>query len=195
MPVSGLLLAAGAGRRFGSPKALVRHRGELFVEHAARVLCEAGCEPVVVVLGAAADQVRAQAHLNGAVLVNNPDWAGGMGSSLRVGLTGLAGATAVVVLPVDTPWVTAEAVRRLADMAAPDALARASYDGHPGHPVLIGSDHWAGVAELSTGDAGAREYLRRHAVVDVPCEDIADGSDVDRPEDLQFRSETSAPPV
>jgi nicotine blue oxidoreductase len=110
-----------------------------------------------------------------------------------VGLAGLAGATAVVVLPVDTPGVTAEAVRRLADLAAPDALARASYDGQPGHPVLIGSDHWAGVTELSTGDAGAREYLRRHAAVDVPCEDVAEGSDVDRPEDLQARSETGAP--
>jgi nicotine blue oxidoreductase len=183
---AGLLLAAGAGRRFGSPKALVRHRGALFVESTARVLADGGCSPVLVVLGAAADRVRAEAALGDAVPVDNPDWGGGMGSSLRAGLAALTetGATAVVVLAVDTPGVTAEAVGRLAALAAPDALARATYDGVPGHPVLLGREHWAGVAALAVGDAGAREYLRRHAPLDVPCEDVADGSDVDRPEDL-----------
>jgi CTP:molybdopterin cytidylyltransferase MocA len=88
------------------------------------------------------------------------------------------------VLPVDTPGVTADAVRRLAALAAPDALARAAFHGEPGHPVLIGRAHWAGVLETSTGDAGARDYLRAHDVLNVPCEDIADGADVDRVQDL-----------
>ncbi|MFD9740291.1 NTP transferase domain-containing protein [Umezawaea sp. NPDC059074] len=186
MSIAGLLLAAGAGRRFGSPKALVSHHGSLFVESAAEVLRRAGCDPVVVVLGAAADQVRARASLGAAVVLDNPDWATGMGSSLRVGLTEVAatGADAVVVLPVDTPGVTVEAVLRLAALAAPDSLARAAFHGEPGHPVLIGRAHWEGVLETSTGDAGARDYLRAHAVLAVPCEDVADGSDVDRPEDL-----------
>jgi CTP:molybdopterin cytidylyltransferase MocA len=184
--VAGLLLAAGAGRRFGMPKALVRHRDGLFVEQAADALHDAGCAPVVVVLGALAEDVRSTAVLSGSSLVDNPDWASGMGSSLRVGLSALAGvdATAVVVLPVDTPGVTAAAVRRLAELASPSALARATYDGKPGHPVLIGRDHWAGVAELATGDDGAKPYLERHDVLAVPCEDIANGADVDRPEDL-----------
>jgi nicotine blue oxidoreductase len=184
MRVAGLLLAAGAGRRFGAPKALVEHGGALFVESATGVLLRAGCDPVVVVLGAAADEVRARAELGSAVVVDNPDWATGMGSSLRVGLAASTGADAVVVLPVDTPGVTAEAVRRLMALADRQSLARASYDGEPGHPVLIGHDHWTGVAESATGDAGARDYLRRHPVLTVPCEDIAAGADVDRPEDL-----------
>lgn len=168
------------------PKALVRHRGRLFVEQAADVLHDGGCAPVVVVLGALAEDVRSTASLSGASLVDNPDWATGMGSSLRVGLSALAGtgATAVVVLPVDTPGVTAEAVRRFVAMAAPGALARATYGGSPGHPVLIGRDRWDRVAELADGDAGARPYLARHDVTAVPCEDVADGADVDRPEDL-----------
>lgn len=181
-----MLLAAGAGRRFGSPKALVEHGGALFVESSTGVLLRAGCAPVVVVLGAASDEVRARAALDGAVVVDNPDWATGMGSSLRVGLTALADARvdAVVVLPVDTPGVTAAAVRRLTALADRQVLARASYDGEPGHPVLIGHDHWSGVARSATGDAGARDYLRERQVLAVACEDIATGADVDRPEDL-----------
>ncbi|MCA1655669.1 MAG: NTP transferase domain-containing protein, partial [Pseudonocardiaceae bacterium] len=114
------------------------------------------------------------------------DWAAGMGSSLRVGFATLAttDATAVVVLPVDTPGVTASAVRRLAALASPDALARATYDGAPGHPVLIGRTRWAAVAELADGDEGARPYLARHTTTDVPCEDVASGADVDTPADL-----------
>lgn len=185
MTVAGLLLAAGAGRRYGMPKALVRYRGRLFVELAADALHDGGCAPVVVVLGALADDVRTTAALSGSSLVDNPDWAAGMGTSLRVGLSALGGdATAVIVLPVDTPGVTTDAIRRLAAMAEPDALARATYDGVPGHPVLIGRNHWAGVAELADGDEGARPYLARHDVTAVPCEDVASGADVDRPEDL-----------
>jgi CTP:molybdopterin cytidylyltransferase MocA len=181
-----VLLAAGGGRRYGMPKALVRHRGRLFVERAAQVLHDAGCAPVVVVLGAAAAEVRATADLPGASLVDNPEWTTGMGSSLRAGLAAIEGsdAEAVVILPVDTPGVTAAAVRRLAALADPGALARATYNGKPGHPVLIGRTRWADVAASATGDAGARDYLATHPPLAVPCGDVAAGEDVDRPADL-----------
>ncbi|TDV36076.1 nicotine blue oxidoreductase [Actinophytocola oryzae] len=181
-----MLLAAGAGRRYGMPKALVRHRGKLFVEAATDVLYDGGCSPVVVVLGALAEDVRTTAALSGALLVDNPDWDTGMGSSVRVGLSALGAtdATAALVLPVDTPGTTAEVVRRFVGLASADVLARATYGGVPGHPVLIGRERWEAVSELATGDAGARPYLERHDVATVPCEDLADGADVDRPEDL-----------
>jgi CTP:molybdopterin cytidylyltransferase MocA len=185
--VAGLLLAAGGGRRFGMPKALVPYRGGLLVEHAAMTLSDGGCAPLVTVLGAGADKVRASITLPGTV-IDNPDWESGMASSLRAGLAALGDEDAVVVLTVDTPGITPEAVRRLVAIAGPDALARASYDGVPGHPVLIGRAHWPGVGESATGDTGARPYLACHPVIDVACADIADGADADRPDDLPMEA-------
>ncbi len=180
---AGLLLAAGAGRRYGMPKALVRHGEHLLVEHALKTLDNGGCTPLVVVLGAATDQVRGEADLSAATVVVNPDWEAGMGSSLRVGLAALrdTAAEATIVLLVDTPGVTPAAVGRLAAAGGHDALAVATYHGERGHPVLLGRDHWAGVAELAVGDVGARPYLRSHPPTEVPCEDVADGEDLDRP--------------
>jgi nicotine blue oxidoreductase len=182
--IAGLLLAAGAGRRYGMPKALVTVDGRLLVERGLATLRGAGCDPVVVVLGAAAPEVRAAADLDGATVVDNPGWDTGMGSSLRTGLSTVDGlASAVIVLLVDTPGVTPAAIRRVATHAGAGALAIATYHGEPGHPVLLGREHWAGVAAVATGDVGARRYLAAHPdlVTLVPCEDVADGTDIDRP--------------
>lgn len=178
-------MAAGAGRRYGRPKALVQWGDRLLVEHAFAALRAGGCDPVVVVLGAAAAQVRATAAMPGAIVVDNPHWSAGMGSSLRAGLAALqaTAAPAAVVLLVDTPGIGAAAVRRLGELAGPAALAQATYRGEPGHPVVLGRDHWPGVAAAATGDRGARSYLVAHAaaVRTVPCDDAADPADLDVP--------------
>lgn len=114
--VAGLLLAAGGGRRLGGrPKALLPHRGRPLVEHAIGVLRAGGCARVHVVLGARAEDVRDQASLAGCVLVDNPRWEEGMGSSLRAGLDSLAdsGARAALVSLVDQPGIGREAVARV----------------------------------------------------------------------------------
>jgi len=180
------VLAAGGGRRFGGPKALVRHEGSLLVERAVATVRSGGCAPIVVVLGAAAEDVRAQAQLGDVTFVVNEGWKSGMGSSLRTGLDALTAtdAEAVVVLLVDTPGVTADAVRRVAEKNGRDALVAATYGNRRGHPVLLGRDHWSGVALLATADIGARAYLsaRSAEVYTVPCDDIADDTDIDFPE-------------
>ena len=184
---AGLVLAAGAGRRYGGPKALVRRDGALLVERAVATARAGGLDPVYVVVGAAADRVRAQARLGDAVLVDNPDWPTGMGSSLRAGLAALDGtdATAAAVLLVDMPGVTPGAVARVTAGAGAGTLAMGGYDDRRGHPVVLGRDHWPGVAGAATGDAGARAYLRAHGaeVTVVPCGDIADDTDLDTPDD------------
>ncbi|MDQ0790003.1 nucleotidyltransferase family protein [Streptomyces sp. B3I8] len=189
-PVVGLLLAAGGGRRLGGrPKALLVHDGRPLVEHAAEALRAAGCARVHVVLGAAAEEVRARAELPDCVLVDNPEWEEGMGTSLRAGLGSLAGtgAGAALVTLVDQPGIGPRAMRRvLAAYASPATLASAAYDGVRGHPVLLGADHWAGVAATATGDRGARTYLKAHggALRLVECGDVAEPYDIDTEADL-----------
>jgi CTP:molybdopterin cytidylyltransferase MocA len=172
----GLLLAAGAGRRYGGPKALV----DGWLRHALDALADGGCADRTVVLGAEAEQVRPLVPAGVAVVVAD-DWAEGMGASLRAGLAHLPDAEAVVVHLVDLPDVGAEVVRRvLATGAGPATLARATYGGVPGHPVLLGRDHWPGVLASAAGDQGARAYLATHDVTLVECGDLATGRDVDR---------------
>lgn len=189
-PVAGLLLAAGGGRRLGGrPKALLEHRGRPLVEHAVGVLRAAGCARVHVVLGAAADAVRQRARLEGCVLVDNPEWEEGMGSSLRAGLTSLAGtgARAALVSLVDQPGIGVAAVRRVVGAYEDErSLASAAYDGVRGHPVLFGADHWAGIAASATGDQGARAYLKEHArdIRLIECADVARPYDIDTAADL-----------
>jgi nicotine blue oxidoreductase len=189
--VAGLLLAAGGGRRLGGrPKALLEHRGRPLVEHAVRVLREAGCTPVHVVLGAASREVRARADLTGCVVVDNPDWPQGMGSSLRAGLASLAGtgAGATLVLLVDQPGIGPEAVSRVRGAYRfPVSLVSASYGGKRGHPVLFGADRWAEIAATATGDRGAHAYLTAHedAITLVECSDVAATYDIDTPDDLR----------
>lgn len=183
--VAGLLLAAGAGRRMGMPKALVAYHGSLFVESAANTLREGGCQPVLVVLGAQAERVKEAADLGDHQVIDNPDWPEGMGASVRAGLRAMPeDAVAAVILPVDVPGVTPAAIARLREQAGPSTLARAGFHGVPGHPVVIGRAHWPGVIESAIGDVGARDYLKAHQVTTIPCEDVADGTDVDHPADL-----------
>lgn len=186
--VVALLLAAGGGRRLGGrPKALLPHRGRPLVEHAVRVLREGGCTRVHVVLGARSDEVRARAELTDCVLVDNPHWEQGMGSSLRAGLESLAGtdARAALVFLVDQPGIGPEAVARvLGAHSCEESLVSAAYDGVRGHPVLFGAAHWAGIAATATGDRGARAYLRAHAPALVECADVARPFDIDTEADL-----------
>lgn len=187
--VAGLLLAAGEGRRFGGPKALAETDGTSWVERSVHVLDTGGCDLVLVVVGASAPEVQRKVPADHGV-VEALDWAEGMSASLRVGLSTLADAAvgrpevdAALVHLVDLPGVGSEVVERMVALAdaggARDVLARAAYGGEPGHPVLIGRSHWAGIVRTARGDRGARDYLREREVRLVECGDRGSGTDVD----------------
>ncbi len=185
MVTHGLLLAAGAGRRFGGPKALAHDAdGTSWLVRALRAL--EPCDAVTVVIGAAADQVAALVPAGVDVVVAE-DWADGLGRSLRKGLLSLEDdpAAAVLISLVDLPDVDARVVRRVLETGTDNngtaSLIRATYKGVPGHPVLIGRQHWPGVLTGIDGDGGARAYLAAagEAVQRVECGDLATGRDQD----------------
>lgn len=186
MPVTaGLLLAAGAGRRYGRPKALVELDGVPLVRRGITLLRDGGCTPVHVVLGAGADDVP---DLPGAVPVRHDGWPEGLGSSLRRGLASLpANVPAAIVVLVDQPLLSPAAVRRVRAAYTGGALvAVATYAGRPGHPVLLTRETWPLLDRYAVGDRGARDLLRDRPdlVVEVPCDDVGAPLDVDTPADL-----------
>ncbi|TCL80344.1 MULTISPECIES: NTP transferase domain-containing protein [unclassified Rathayibacter] len=182
MDVVGVVLAAGAGRRAGGPKALRRDAaGVGWVERAVVRLEAAGCGSVLVVLGAEAGEARRLVPERSQVVVVE-DWAEGLSASLRSGLRAAYGDAALVTL-VDLPDEPATVgARVLSDSpAGPAVLARATYRGRPGHPVLLGSAHWRPLSAALTGDSGARDYLARHGALAVECGDLFSGADRDGP--------------
>jgi CTP:molybdopterin cytidylyltransferase MocA len=192
--VCGVLLAAGAGRRMGGPKALVELGGEPLVRRGVRLLTDGGCDPVVVVVGSAAERVRPLC--DGVQVVEATGWATGMAASLQAGLGAAVGDACVVAL-VDQPGVTPAAVARLRAAhrdGAPAAVA--TYAGRPRNPVLLDRSVWAEVAAAAHGDEGARPWLRAHPdrVVQVDCSDVGSPDDVDTPQDLAAWAAVQAPP-
>jgi len=194
--VAGVLLAAGAGSRFGRPKALVELGGQTLAERGAALLRAGGADPVLIVAGAA------PVELDGVRTVPNPDWRTGMGSSLRAALRALAGddpaagVGAAVIALADQPLVGPEAVARLiAAYLAGATVAVAAYDGKPRNPVLLARPHWPEVIETATGDQGARAFLRAHPDLAtlVECGDTGRPDDIDTPADLERVRDLSRP--
>lgn len=182
----GLVLAAGDGSRFGRPKALVQDADGPWLRRAARLLLDGGCDEVVVVLGAAAEEARLLVgDLPGVSVVVADDWSDGVSASLRAGLGRLTttDAQVAVITLVDLPDLNAAVVARLLDRlgTGPGVVGRACYRGRPGHPVLIGRRHWDAVVAESHGDSGARDYLDRVGAALVECGDLAEGDDMDAP--------------
>jgi nicotine blue oxidoreductase len=181
--VAGVLLAAGAGSRLGQPKATVELGGRQLAGRGVALLRDGGAQPVVVVTGAIA------VDLPGVLIVHNPDWRSGMGSSLAAGLATVPdGCGAAVVALVDQPLVGPEAVRRLiAAHRAGASVVVAAYDGKPRNPVLLAREHWPAVTAMAVGDAGARPFLLAHPalVTLVECGDTGRPDDVDTRADLE----------
>jgi CTP:molybdopterin cytidylyltransferase MocA len=182
----GLVLAAGAARRFGAPKQLAELDGVPLLQHAVGAMLAArGVDRVVVVLGAGAAEVRAAVDFGAAEVVECDGWAEGMAASLRTGVAALAPCDAVVVTLGDQPRMSPEAIAAVVEAAAPGVDAvRAVYDGEPGHPVLLGGALHDRVAQLR-GDTGARDLLDGVEVRTVEVGHLGPPGDVDTPEELE----------
>jgi molybdenum cofactor cytidylyltransferase len=181
---AGLILAAGAGTRFGgTPKQLADLHGRPLLQWAidAQTAVEA-LDPIVVVLGARAQEIRAAVDFGRAQTVVCADWERGQARSLRRGLAELAGVERIVVTLGDAPLVTSQVIARFAAESDPARPTRAVYNGRPGHPVVLGPAQIAALATLD-GDRGARGLLRDARTIETGH--LCSGRDVDTPEDLE----------
>lgn len=194
MRLGAIVLAAGAGRRFGGPKALVTFNGELLVERAVRTAVDGGCDPLIVVIGSHANEILARANLGDAHPVLAENWAEGMGASLRAGLAAAEAldCDGVAVLLADQPRIGSEALRRLGAAWQSGAVAAvATYDGGRRNPAVLDRSVWEAVRDAAVGDIGARGWMREHSdlVVEVPCDGTGDAVDIDTPSDLAAAQE------
>jgi CTP:molybdopterin cytidylyltransferase MocA len=183
--IAGLVLAAGAGTRFGGGKQLAELDGRPLVEHALAAMASSPVDFVVLVLGARADEISARVELHGATVVVADDWETGQSASLRAGVAAARerGVDAVVVTLGDQPRIASDAIARVIELGGDAWAARATYGGVPGHPVLLGAPLFDEIAELA-GDTGARALLSDIVVVDVPCDGLGSPTDIDTPADL-----------
>ena len=175
-----VLLAAGAGRRFGGPKQIAEWRGAPLLEWALdAALGVPALDPLVVVLGAHAEEVAASVDLSPATVAYAPDWEEGQAASLRAGVAALGAVDGAVVLLADTPFVTAQVVAGVIDHHSSGCdVVRAVYGGQPGHPVLLGPAALARVPECS-GDVGARALFAQLRVRDWEAGHLCDPTDID----------------
>lgn len=188
-----VVLAAGASRRLGRPKQLLRIDGESLLHRTARLAIEAGCSPVYVVLGFEAAQMRAELVDLPVETVFNPAWQQGMGSSLQAGMLTLQKSDptpqAVLLLVCDQPRVTAEHLRMLLErhisaMAnGKIAITASCYAQRNGVPAVFSGSVFSELSAAS-GDRGARDLIRAHRaeVEGIPWP--GGELDLDRPEDL-----------
>ncbi len=182
------MLAAGAAPRFGSPKELAPINGRPMLEYALRAMTAAPVGRTVVVLGSGAEHVLDDVDLHGAEPVICERWDEGQSASLACGLAYLGDCEAVVVTLGDQPRMASDAIRRVIDARGGGAMAvRATYDGEPGHPVLLERQLFARLRDV-TGDHGARSLLMRVRVRGVPCEDLGGGEEIDATDQLDALS-------
>ena len=184
--IGGVILAAGEGRRFGGVKQLADLDGRRLLEHAVdAMLAVPAIERIVVVLGAGAEEISSRVDLGEAEPVVCGEWKEGLAASLRTGVEALADAEAVVVTLGDQPLITPQVIAAVVDQIdAPEPAARVTYDGRPGHPVLIKRELYGAVARLR-GDSGARDLLASAGLREFEAAHLCRPDDVDTPDDLR----------
>ena len=187
MGLAAIILAAGGSTRFGKPKQLALFRGTSLVRLAVRAAGEAGCEPILAVVGAQAKEIETELGETAARLIENPAWKEGLGASIRAGIAQLSEEEidAVVLLACDQPLVTAAVIESLRDLATSSgkSIVASSYSGTIGIPALFRRSCFADLQMLKD-DRGAKNLITSQPDNIAALEFPEGAIDIDTPEDL-----------
>ena len=162
-----IILAAGASTRMGTPKQLLPYRGYTLLHHTLESAVASVCNPVVVVLGANAQRIAAEVNLSSVMVVENPDWHLGMGSSIGRGMIAIANCSetidAAVITVCDQPFLSAEIINHLvaAYHATKKPIVACQYADTLGVPVLFKHTFFSELATL-TETVGAKKIIHKY---------------------------------
>lgn len=185
-----VILAAGASTRMGTPKQLLRYQGRYFLRHITETAIASGCDSIVVVLGAYVNQIRSEVDALPVHAVENPHWAEGMGSSIRVGIRTLsdraANVQAAIVLLCDQPFTSVQLIHQL--IAAYDAdrqpIVASSYAGILGVPALFDRCLFPTLLTLEA-QQGAKHLIQSYMEQTTAVPFMEGTIDIDTPEDYE----------
>jgi molybdenum cofactor cytidylyltransferase len=186
--IGAVILAAGGSSRLGQPKQLLMFRGESLVRRAVRAGVEAHCTPVVVVVGEGGNTIRDELRDTSAVIVENPEWERGLGTSIHRGIEHLIESAravgAVVLLAGDQPFVDASTIAALVAEQGKAPIVASSYADTLGVPALFDRSCFEDLLALPD-DSGAKSLIaaRPNEVAAVSFEKGA--IDIDTPSDFQ----------
>ena len=188
--IGAVILAAGASTRMGTPKQLLYFKGRSLLRHIVDVAIAQECEPIVVVLGAHAEQIRYQVSQLPVMVVENQDWDLGMGASIRVGVNAVNNLTknleAVILLLCDQPFVCSHVLNQLVEIyhTTHKPIIASEYAQTLGVPALFSRELFSELMNLDA-EKGAKQVIQKykHLVFSVPFE--AGAIDVDTPQDYE----------
>ncbi|MBD2743906.1 nucleotidyltransferase family protein [Coleofasciculus sp. FACHB-1120] len=190
-PVVGLIiLAAGASTRMGTPKQLLLYQGRSFLRHTAEIAIASLCQPIVVVLGANAEQIKPEVSELPIQIVENPQWAEGMSSSIRVGIEALDNLNqsldAVAIALCDQPFISSQLLNQIVEayQVTRRPIIASEYAGSLGVPALFSRALFPELMSLKTTE-GAKQIIKKHSpeVFRIPFPGGA--IDIDTPKDYQ----------
>ena len=184
--VGAVVRAAGGSLRLGRPKQLLMFQGETLIRRAVRAAAEAGCEPVVVVVGQDGEAIRSELQSTSAMFSENREWERGPGTSIRRGVEQLpTSVDAVVLLACDQPFVDPAIVRMLIDAREETGkpIVASRYANTLGIPALFDRTKFEALLALPA-DTGAKNLIRAQPQ-DVAAIAFEQGAtDIDTPEDF-----------
>jgi len=183
-----VLLAAGASTRMGSEKQFLPYQGKPLVRHATETAIASGCDPVLVVVGPGADQVRLALDGLEVVIVENTDWEQGIGTSIRAGISGaeIMGCDGAILASADQPLVTAEILKKLVEEHAETGrpIIASEYAGTVGVPAYFARECFPKLtALLPTEGCKAVILANLEQSIRIACPEAE--TDLDTPADYE----------